>query len=142
MSKRVFGIVMLFILSIALAVATGICYLSAEVYENNVLLIPEGDPDCVRFLPQISHLYNLSDPASFRVNQFNLFFQKIRFLFTLWEYSLRFMYLSYIVNLFLGLRVYLFLRKESLNISIEHNRIQRQITMTFILQGLVPFLGK
>jgi hypothetical protein len=61
MSNTVFGIVTAFILGMALQASLEICYLSAVAHEENLLLIPEGNPDCIRFLPQISSVHNLKD---------------------------------------------------------------------------------
>jgi hypothetical protein len=65
MSNLVFGIVTLFILGIALESAIAVCYLGSIVYENNLPLIPNGNSACLRLLPQVSHIYNLADSASF-----------------------------------------------------------------------------
>jgi hypothetical protein len=66
MSKTVFGFVTFFVLAMAFQASILVCYLSSLVHEDNMRLIPNNsNPDCVRLLPQISHLHNLGDPVCF-----------------------------------------------------------------------------
>jgi hypothetical protein len=67
MSNLVFGIVATFVLGFGLTSTIMSCHMSYLVYEKNVRLIPTGNSNCLRLLPQISGLNNLDDPASYLI---------------------------------------------------------------------------
>jgi hypothetical protein len=67
MSNLMFGIVTCFVLSFGLIASLMGSYMSNLVYENNLKLIPQANPNCLRLLPQISGANNLGDPASYSI---------------------------------------------------------------------------
>jgi hypothetical protein len=74
MSNLVFGTVTCFVLSFGLIASFMSSYMSDITYETNLRFIPKGNPNCLRFLPQVSGVNNLDDPVSDSITLNRLYF--------------------------------------------------------------------
>lgn len=64
MSNVVFGIVSTLVLGIAFVISVCVGHLSAILHEESNLLIPQGNPDCLRLLPLVSNVEDLGNSVS------------------------------------------------------------------------------
>ncbi|KAI6184643.1 hypothetical protein M3Y97_00618300 [Aphelenchoides bicaudatus] len=127
MSRTVFFCSILFVCSISLMEAVLITHLSARAYDSNINHVPTPDPNCVRYLPQMDYMLNLTTTYDLVI-------------FKVWYHTCyTFLQMTYFGLLFCAWKIYRFFKQQSILISSAQNsKIQFQITLTLCVQALIP----
>ncbi|KAI6184644.1 hypothetical protein M3Y97_00618400 [Aphelenchoides bicaudatus] len=125
MGPIAFSLLMIFVLGTALYASISINYLCALVYDNNINFVPIPNPNCTRYLPQVSNL-NMKD-------------SHIAFVFETWLWIALFFQYNYVIILFCAFNVYVRIIRSS-TFSTQEKLIQLQLFFTISAQALIPFL--
>lgn len=81
MSTAVYLSILFVALGIALFASIIVSYLAVRNYEENILLVPKHDSNCLRFIPQVNMQFNLKDKVLIYL-KFNINLTYFRRLFT------------------------------------------------------------